>query len=142
MDFDVGVAFVILELDVIKRLVFFDQVHFQDQGFQLRTDDDPFNIPDVVHQMTRPGIFTCAGMEIGTHPVAEVYCLAHINYLSLVILHQVTAGLVGDGFQDILDVFRDLHNKKIVSQAELALARIPFWLMVEFPLKIPASARL
>ena len=142
MDFDVGVAFVILELDVIKRLVFLDQVHFQDQRFQLRTDDDPFNILDFVYQLTCPGIFPRAGMEIGTHSVADVYCLAHINYLSLVILHQVTAGLVGDGFQDILDVFRDLHNKKIVSQAGLALARIPFWLMMEFSPKIPASVRL
>ena len=50
MDFDVGIALVVLQADVVFRPVALDQVHFQDQGFQLRTDHDPLDVDDLAHQ--------------------------------------------------------------------------------------------
>ncbi len=46
MDLDVGIAFVILQAHIVKGAVLLDQVHFKDQGFQLRANHDPFDVPD------------------------------------------------------------------------------------------------
>ena len=126
MDFDIRVAFVILELDVKMGLVFLDQVHFQDQGFQFGINDDPFNIADILYQMAGSGMLLGTGMEVGTHPVAQVIGFPHINHLPELVFHQVTTGFLGDGFKNILDVFRDFHDKKIVSQAGFPPAEYPF----------------
>ncbi len=50
-DFDVGVAFIIFQANVITRAVLLDQVHLKDERFQLRPDHDPFNVGDIGYQL-------------------------------------------------------------------------------------------
>ena len=51
MHLDIRVALVILQADVVVRAVLLDQVHLQDQRFQLGADHDPFDVGDVAHQL-------------------------------------------------------------------------------------------
>lgn len=46
------------------RAVLLDQVHLQDQGFELRTDSDPFDVDDLAYQLARFLAVLGAGMEI------------------------------------------------------------------------------
>lgn len=41
---DVGVAFVIAHPDVVRRSVFFDEVAFEDEGFEFAIDNDRFDV--------------------------------------------------------------------------------------------------
>jgi hypothetical protein len=85
MHFDVGVALIILQAYVVVRPVLLDQRHLQDQGFQLGADNNPVNIGDILYQVARFQIRVRAVqlvvVEIGTHPVAQVVGLAHIDDL-------------------------------------------------------------
>ncbi len=67
MDLDVGVAFVVLQANVILRFVTLDQRHFQDQRFEFRPDNDPFDVGDIPHQSVGLVVFQRGGMEIGTY---------------------------------------------------------------------------
>ena len=51
MDFDIRIAFVILEADVVMRAVLLDQVHLEDERFQLGTHHDPLNVGDLLNQL-------------------------------------------------------------------------------------------
>ena len=44
MNADERIALVILQADIVFREMFFDQIHFQDECFQFRTDNDPFYV--------------------------------------------------------------------------------------------------
>ena len=67
MNLDIGVALVILEADVVMRAVLLDQVHFQDQGFQLRPNHDPLDISDMLDQLARFEIQRAAVLEVGAY---------------------------------------------------------------------------
>jgi hypothetical protein len=105
MDFYIRVAFVVFEPDVEMRLVFFDQVHFQDQSFQLGLDDDPIDVLYMPDQLGRAGVALGAGMEVGPHPMAEIDRFSDVNNLAVTVFHQITAGLMRDRIQDALEVF-------------------------------------
>jgi hypothetical protein len=99
VDFDVGIALVILQAHVEARAVALDQVHLQDERFQLRPDHDPFDVRDFAHQATGLVVVAGIGVEIRTHPRAQIDRLAHVNDRAFGIFHDVTAGFVGNVFR-------------------------------------------
>ena len=103
MNFDIRITFIILHAHVIARPVLLDQVHLQDQGFQLRTDYDPLDIGDIFYQLERTRMFLII-MEIGAHPGAQIDRFTHIDYPAVRIFHQVTASFVGQRIQDSLEM--------------------------------------
>ena len=50
VDFYIRVAFVILQPNVEAWTVALDQIHFQDERFELRADHDPFDVRNLAHQ--------------------------------------------------------------------------------------------
>ncbi len=120
MNFDIRVPFIILQADIKAGLVLFDQVHFQDQGFQLGSDDDPFNIRDSGNQLAGAGVLLGAGMKIGSNPTPQIDRFSDVNNLALPVFHQVAACFAGDGIEHILQVLVDFHSRKIVTQQDKA----------------------
>lgn len=112
---DIGKAFVVLQAHVVSRAVTLDQVHLQNQRFQLRADHDPLDVGDLAHQFLGFGVFMGAGMEVGAHPRAQIDRLAHVDDAPLRILHQVAPGLIGQRVQDRLEMFVNLHTGLILA---------------------------
>jgi hypothetical protein len=77
------------------RAVLLDQVHFQDQGFQLGAHHDPFDVLDHAHQFFDLACLPGADVEVRAHPAAQVDSFAHINHLPGLLFHQVAAGFGG-----------------------------------------------
>ena len=114
---DVGVAFVVLEAHVVTRAVLFDQVHLEDERLEFRADHDPLDVGDVFDQLAGLKVLVAGRVEVRAHPVAQIDGLADVNDLAGAVFHDVTAGLVGQGIQDLPDVFGNLSHKPILSQA-------------------------
>jgi len=87
-----------------------DQIHLQNERFQLRTDDDPFDIDDLLYEPPCFAIMPCAGMEIGAHAVLEIDRLANINDFPLGVFHDIATRLIRECGEGVFDVFRDLHK--------------------------------
>ncbi len=83
---DVWIALIVLQAHIEMRSMLLDQVHLQDQGFELRANHDPFDVDDIVHQLERARVGLRA-VKVGTHPVAQVNRLADINHPPGSILH-------------------------------------------------------
>ena len=111
VDLDVGVALVILETHVKARLVALDQGHLEDQGFQLGADHDPFDVGDLPHQAACFSVRLGSGVEVGAHAAAQIDRLADVDDAPGGVLHQVAAGLLGEGIQDSLEVIRMFHDR-------------------------------
>ena len=110
MDFDIRVAFVILQADVVLGPVALDQVHFQDQGFQLRADHDPLEVGDLAHQAAGLVVVAGIGVEIGAHPVLEIDRLANVNDRPGGVFHNVAAGFGREGIEDALNMLGNFHG--------------------------------
>ena len=109
VDLDVRIALVILEADVVFRAMLLDQVHLKDERLKLRADHDPFNIHDLAHEAAGLGIVAGIRVEVGADAVLQADGLADINDRARRVLHQVTARLGRQGFQDPIEVFRYDH---------------------------------
>jgi hypothetical protein len=103
VDLDVGVALVVFQAHVVARTMFLDQVHLQDQGFELRTDHDPVNIGDIFYELLRPE-FSAAAMKVGANSAAQVDGLADVNDLASLVFHQVAACLGRSCIKDRLEM--------------------------------------
>ncbi len=116
VNLDVGVAFVVFQPDVEARAVLLDQVHFQDQRFQLRADHNPFDVGDLADELASFGLVPGAVVEVRAHPVAQVDRLAHIDNLAGGVVHNVAAGPGGQGIQNLLDALGNgLHRRYCIT---------------------------
>jgi hypothetical protein len=95
VDFDVRVAFVVLQADVVFRAMFLDEVHLEDERLEFRPDDDPFDVRDLAHQAARLVVVTGIRVEIRADAVLQADRLADVDDFPLGIFHQVAAGLCG-----------------------------------------------
>ena len=110
--FDVGVALVVFEPDVVLGPVFLDQVHLEDERLELGADDDRVEVGDVLHQLAR--FRRIHGLvEIRPHAVAQVDGLAHVNDLARAIFIEVTAGFGGEGVELLLQSRYRFHTSKL-----------------------------
>lgn len=101
--FDVGIALVVLEADVEMRLVFLDEVAFEDEGFQFRFGDDELDIADALDKAHGFVIGLVGRVEIRPDAAAQVDGFADVNDLVAFILHQVNAGTHRQGVEFLLD---------------------------------------
>ncbi len=99
VNFDVGVTLVIFQADVVVRPVLLDQIHFEDQRFQLGTNHDPLDMVDVAHHLAGLKIQIGTVVEVRANPVAQIDGLAHVDNFTGGVLHQVAARLGGQGIQ-------------------------------------------
>jgi hypothetical protein len=87
-----------------------DEVHLQDQRFELRADHNPLKVGDIAHQAAGFGVVAGIRVEVGAHAVLEVDGLADIDNRPGGVFHQVAAGLGGQGVEDTLEVSGDFHG--------------------------------
>ena len=81
---------IILQENIIVRLVQLDQVALQTQGFQIGIAQEDVKIRNVGdHGRNLGGVVGIP--EVGAHPVLQIDRLAHVNNGALAVLHQVAA---------------------------------------------------
>ena len=109
VNFDVGVALVVLPTHVVFRLVAVYQVVFQQQRLKLCFLDNPVDVRDFAHQLAGARAVIGRGVEIRAHARAQVYRFSHIEHRTFAVLHQIAARPVGQVLHPLLDLFRAGH---------------------------------
>ena len=86
---DEGIGLVVLEHDIVLRLVLLDEVDLKKQGLNIGLSDDKLKIHNLRYQRFRLGIV--APSKIGPHPIAKILGLPHIDDGSVLVFVNVTA---------------------------------------------------
>ena len=86
---DEGIGLVVLEHDIVLRLVLLDQVDLKKQGLNIGLSDDKLKIHNLRYQRFCLGIV--ASSEIGPHAIAKILSLPHIDDGTVLIFVNVTA---------------------------------------------------
>ena len=86
---DEGIGLVILEHDIVFRLVLLDQVDLKKQGLNIGLSDDKLKIHNLRYQRFCLGIV--APSEIRAHPIAKILGLPHIDDGTVLVFVNVTA---------------------------------------------------
>ena len=86
---DEGIGLVVLEHDIVLRLVLLDQVDLKKQGLNIGLSDDKLKIHNLRYQRFCLGIV--ASSEIGPHAIAKILGLAHIDDGTVLVFVNVTA---------------------------------------------------
>ena len=105
---DAQVALVVLEADVVARLVLLDEVVLEDQRFLLVAGHQGLDVLHLAHEEghVRAAV---AAPQVGAHPRAQLLGLAHVNDLAAAVPHQVDAGPGGQRVELVLQ-FLDVHD--------------------------------
>jgi hypothetical protein len=90
-DLKVGIGLVVLEHDVVLRLVPLDEFVLKDQSLGRRIGPDHLEIGYVAHKFPRLGVVSPRRLEIGAHPVAETDRLADVDDIPALVLHEIDA---------------------------------------------------
>src|SRR5206468_3862081 len=96
-DPDVGIAFVVLEADVIGGLVLPDERRLEMQRVPLRIHGDEVEIPDVRDEGDLPGTDEVGTLEVRPDPLVEALGLADVEHPSAGSLEHVDAREHGKG---------------------------------------------
>ena len=86
LNHNAGVRFIVLQHDVVTRLVLLDQRIFQQQRVQLGFYNDVLDVGDFAHEHHRLAILVLILVEIAGNPVLQVLGLAHVKQITLVIV--------------------------------------------------------
>ena len=86
---DVRIGFVILEHGIIPRSMLFDQITFQNQGFQFWICHDVFKIADMRHHLFYFCSTLPACLKILAYPVFQTDGFSDINNLFWRIMHKI-----------------------------------------------------
>ena len=92
---DKRITFVILQHGIVLRTVFLDQVAFQNKCFQFGISNDVFKSGYVSNHLLNLRTFVAAALKILPHTVFQADCLAHINDLIPLIVHQINTRVRG-----------------------------------------------
>ena len=87
-----GIPFIVLEQDIVFRLMLFNQGAFQQQRLKFRAGDDGFKFVDLRDHFHR---FGRVGSQVGkilAHPVFQRLGLADVDDGALGVLHNINAG--------------------------------------------------
>lgn len=103
-DDDVGIRLVVAEPDVVGGPVLFDEVAFEDEGFEFAVHYDPFDVADLVDHSGDPVAVVGGLVEIASDAGAQVDGLADIEDVADFVPVDVATGLLGDIFELVLDV--------------------------------------
>jgi len=87
---------VVLEPDVVGRLVFLDQVVFKDEGFRLVGRDDEIHLFGQAPQIPRrhPELAVRPGRKVGGYPLLQVHRFSYVEDVIAGIDHLGATGLV------------------------------------------------
>ena len=96
VDLDEQEPFVVAEADVVARLIFLDQLAFQQERLRFAAHGVGVEIVDGLDQGVEFQVPTHAarGMEISADAFAQIARLADVNDRAEAVLHQVNARLV------------------------------------------------
>ena len=102
---DSKVALVVLEEDVVSRLVALDEFVFGEKGLVLAATDDPFQVLGAVHEAAYLRVATPhrVGAEVAADTPFEVDRLADVYDPPAPVAHDVTAGF----FRKVLEFLSD-----------------------------------
>ena len=91
--FNVRIRLVVLEHGIVFRPVLLDQIAFQHKSLQLRVRQDVLKSGDPGNHLFNLRRLVPAALEILAHPVFQADGLSHIDYLILVVVHNVNPRL-------------------------------------------------
>ncbi len=106
---DERVGFVVLQLNVVERLVRLDHAVFQQQCVRFGRGDNPLDVGNFAHQKTRFAVDIALG-EVARHTLFQVLGLPDVKQLPFVVEVLVHPGFVGQTFKQRLQVFRGRHR--------------------------------
>ena len=89
----------------------FDQVHLEDQRFELRSNHDPFNVPDLADHLAGFVGVIRGLLKVRADAILEVDGFTNVNDGAIRIFHQVTAWFIRQGCQDAFDLLRICHRR-------------------------------
>src|SRR5579875_1349276 len=98
-DFGAEIGLVVLEPDVVARPVLFDQVVLENQRFFFAGSDQSVEVVHARHQEADLKAGVAALAEIGAHPRAQRFGLAHVQHLARPIAQQIHPGVGRHLFQ-------------------------------------------
>ena len=107
----IGIAFVVLEQNVVLRLVLLYHRVFEHERFKLAVRDDDIEVVDMADQLTRLGVQPFGRLEVVGHAVLQQLGLADVNHLAGLILVHVNAGLHGQLAHALLQLFSCHANR-------------------------------
>ena len=110
MHLDIWVTFVILEPDVIFGPVLLDKVHLEDEGFEFRTYQNPFDIGDLAYKASGLAVVAGVGVEVRPDAVLQADSFADVDDRVIGIFHQVAAGFCRKCGEDPLQFFGYFHQ--------------------------------
>ena len=99
VDFDIRVAFVILETDIIIRPISLDEIIFQDEGFIFRIGDEEFQFFGFFYLLYSFRRQFSRRLKIGTYTIAEAARFADVDNFPAGIFHQIDTRVGGQLFQ-------------------------------------------
>ncbi len=94
-EFDVSVGFGVFEIDVVLRLMMFDERVFQKIGFFFGRSYDIFKRTDRSDELCSFCVMILF-LKIRRDPFSQVFCLADIDDRSFAVFIQVAARRMGD----------------------------------------------
>ena len=108
-DDDGWVGLVVLELDVVSRLVLLDEAVLEEQRVHLGGHHDEPDVGNLLDE--QPGLAVLVGLlaEVAGHPLFEAFGLADIEQGPLRIIVLVHPRAVWKALEDALDVRRGFH---------------------------------
>lgn len=101
------ISLVILEQDIILRLMFLNKVVFKQQGILLIIYDYMMNVTNLADKDSRLTRLLFI-KEIGRYAPFEVLSLANVNYLSCLVEILIDSWLIWQDTHERLEVFKPL----------------------------------
>jgi len=101
---DPGVGFVVLQVDIVSRLVFLDEVVFEQQRIVLGFDQYRTDVTDLPHQHG-DAVVVVVFIEITADPSLEVLGLSDVKDVGFCIEKLIDARCVRKTFDQLTQVF-------------------------------------
>ena len=110
---DPRIGLVVLEHDVVARLVLLDEVVLEQQGLRLRLHDDELDVGNTRHQ--HPGLACLFLVEIAGDATLQVLRLAHIDQGAVLIEVTVNPRFIGQNRQCLLNSQLSTLNSQLLT---------------------------
>ena len=118
-DDDGRVGLVVLQLDVVPRLVLLDEAVLEKQGVHLGGHHDEPDVGDLLDE--QPGLAVLVGLlaEVAGHPLLEAFGFADVQQGALRIIVLIHPRAVRKALEDALDVRRGFHCAALEGESYL-----------------------
>lgn len=103
-DGDVGIGFIVPHADVVGGAVFFDEVAFEDEGFEFGVDDDGFNVANFADEAFDAGSVLGGFAEVGANSRTKIDGFSDVENGFVFVAVDIATGGGGDIFELVFDV--------------------------------------